>query len=376
MRIGLVTETYPPDVNGVAATLHRLARGLVDRGHGVHVVRPRRDRQDFGRHDEGIDEWAVPGLPLPGYPGLRFGLPATRRLYERWQALTPTVVHVATEGPLGWSAVQAARQAALPTTSSFHTQFHLYSSHYRIGMLRAAGIRYLRTIHNRTLRTFVPSDSMYEELRGQGFLNLQLLGRGVDARLFSPDRRSADLRRQWGVTGDEIVALYVGRVAPEKNIPLAIAAYAAIRERAPGIRLVVVGDGPMLRDLKRRHPDIAFAGLRRGEDLAAHYASADLFLFPSTTETFGNVVPEAMASGLLVLAFDYAAAAELIQTNVNGYTVPLGDAAGYVGAARQLLDCQGRWPVMRHNARQTATKISWDVVVDEFEAHLESVTRR
>ena len=186
MRIGLVTETYPPEVNGVAATLHRLARGLVDRGHGVHVVRPRRDRQDIGRHDDGIDEWAVPGLPLPGYPGLRFGLPATRRLYDRWQELVPAVIHVATEGPLGWSAVRAARQANLPTTSSFHTQFHRYSSHYKIGMLRTAGIHYLRAIHNRTLRTFVPSDSMYEELSGHGFLNLQILG--LDTRVHTANK--------------------------------------------------------------------------------------------------------------------------------------------------------------------------------------------
>ena len=376
MRIGLVTETYPPEVNGVAATLHRLARGLADRGHGIHVVRPRRDRQDDGRHDNGIDEWVVPGLPLPGYPGLRFGLPATRRLYDWWQKLVPTVVHVATEGPLGWSAVRAAQRAALPITSSFHTQFHLYSSHYKAGMLQSAGIRYLRAIHNRTLRTFVPSGSVYEDLNGRGFLNLQILGRGVDTRLFAPDRRSAELRRQWGAAHGEVVALYVGRVAPEKNIPLAIAAYEALREVAPGLRLVVVGDGPLLPQLKRRYPGVHFAGMRHGEDLAAHYASGDLFLFPSATETFGNVVSEAMASGLLVLAFDYAAAAELIRNGINGCTVSPGDAAAYVQAARRLIDCRSRWTVMRHNARATAMGMSWDAVIDQFEAQLESVTRR
>lgn len=371
MEIALVTETFPPEVNGVARSLSHLVEGLARRGHRLAVVRPRQGRQDRPREEGGVTQLPLPGAPLPRYDGLRFGLPARRRLERRWARTRPTVVHVATEGPLGWSALRAATGLGLPVSSSFHTNFHLYGRHYGYGALQRVAVVYLRAFHNRAACTLVPSESARATLAERGFRNLGILARGVDSRLFAPDRRREELRRSWGAgPGDPVVA-YVGRLAGEKNLPLAVRAFLAARERVPGARFVLVGDGPSRQVLERRHPELLFCGMRRGEDLAAHYASADLLLFPSLTETFGNVVTEAMASGLAVVAFDYAAAGLHLEHGANGLALPLGDEEAFVAAACALAAEPERARRLGRAARRTAEGITWEAVVTSFEARLE-----
>jgi len=376
MHLALVTETYPKEVNGVAMTLQRLVRGLRERGHRVDVIRPRQGPGDHGAQEPGGDEIPVPGLPIPRYPGLRFGLPGITRLGRLWTARRPDVVHIATEGPLGWGARRAARRLGIPISSSFHTNFHTYSGHYASAWFRSATLRVLRNFHNGTSVTLVPSGDVVRSLTAAGFRNVGLLGRGVDTELFSPARRDPALRREWGADDDTPVAIYVGRLASEKNLPLTVQAWEAARAVEPRLRMVMVGDGPLLASLRARHPEITFAGVRHGEDLARHYASADWFLFASTTETFGNVVTEAMASGLLVLAFDYAAAQRYLRDGENGHTVPFDDAAAYLAAARRIAADTAAWPARRAAARATAGGISWAAVITRFEQILTRVATR
>ena len=365
MKLTLVTETFPPEINGVAMTLHRLVTGLSARGHAVEVVRPRQSKTDTPAA-EPFSEMLVPGLPLPGYPELKIGLPVYSRLKSRWRASPPDLVHVATEGPLGFAAVHAARSLGLPVTSGFHTNFHAYSRHYGVGFIRQAGFAYLRYFHNLTRCTFAPSADVVDTLAAAGLRNVRLLGRGVDTALFDPRRRDDALRASWGAAPETPVALYVGRLAPEKNLALVVAAWTALRATLPGLRLVLVGDGPSRRDLAQRYPDIHYAGVRRGEDLARHYASGDMFLFASITETFGNVVTEALASGLVVVTYDYAAGRAHVLDGENGFLAAYDQAADFQAAAARAAAARTRWPALRDAARATALGLSWDGIVDSF----------
>jgi glycosyltransferase involved in cell wall biosynthesis len=365
MRLCLVTETYPPEVNGVARTLGTLCRIMATRGHEVSVVRPR--PRDAVTPVPGVGEVTVPGAPVPGYPRLRFGWPAPGRLARSWRLQRPDVVHVATEGPLGWSAVRLARRQGIPVASSFHTNFHEYGPHYGLKHLVGAGLAYCRWFHGRTAITLVPSLTARRRLLELGFSRLEVLSRGVDTRQFDPARRSDELRSSWGADPGDPVLLCVGRIAPEKNVELAIAAFREAQAETPRARLVLVGDGPAAPRLRQEHRDLVWAGERRGSDLGAHYASADLFLFPSLTETFGNVLVEAMAAGLAPVAFDYAAAAMHVRSGENGVAVPRGDREAFLAAAVGLALAPGLRRGLGRAARATAMGLSWERVADRWE---------
>jgi len=373
MRIDIVTETFPPEVNGVATTLARFVDGLAARGHGLRVLRPRQDRDPVGTtsvDSRGYPELLLRGMPIPRYPQLRLGLPAPRSMRRLWSAEPPALVHIATEGPLGWSALRTARAMGLPVTSDFRTHFDAYSAHYGIGWLRRPIASYLKRFHNRTAATMVPTRALRDRLALAGFERLSVVGRGIDTTLFDPARRDPALRARWGADPDAPVVLHVGRLAPEKN-PLALGAtFEAIRRRAPRARLVLVGDGPSRARLQQRFPDAIFAGMRAGVDLATHYASADLFLFPSETETFGNVTLEAMASGLAIIAYDYAAAAEHVVHDHSGMLAPLGDTRALIAAAASLATELPRARAIGANARQSAQSLQWDRLVAAMEAVL------
>ncbi len=194
MNLAIVTETFPPEINGVSMTFGIIARELGRRGHAVTVYRPNRRDLPVGAHDPGFTEVPMPGMPIPGYPMLRLGLPATNRLRRLWRAERPDLVHVVTEGPLGSTAITAARALGIPVTSSFHTNFHTYTKHYGFGLLHQAVLGWLRHVHNRTLRTFAPTAELCDELAGLGFRDLLILSRGVDTWQFHPARRSPELR--------------------------------------------------------------------------------------------------------------------------------------------------------------------------------------
>lgn len=373
-KIAIVTETFPPEINGVANTLRYLCQGLADRGHQLHIVRPRQPR---ARHlpardsltaaDGQVRDHLVAGLPLPGYPDLRFGLATGRHLRKLWRENRPDAVYVATEGPLGWAAVSAARDLNLPVSAGFHTNFHTYSRYYGAGFLEKLITLYLRRFHNRAGTTLVPTQRMRHYLETLGIERVQVWSRGVDCDRFTPRWRDAELRETWGLKDDELAVLYIGRLAAEKNLQLAVHCYERLRHLHPRARFVLVGDGPLRRRLQERHPDYIFCGMQKGEALARHYASGDLFLFPSKTDTFGNVVTEALASGLGVVAFDDAAASEHIEHEFSGMKVPLHADAEYIQAALKLADQPSLLTQMRREARQKALELHWREIVEQFE---------
>jgi len=367
MRIAYVTETYPPELNGVSLTVERTVRYLRRRGHNVELIRPRQPGESRLDAD---DELRTVGCPIPVYREMRFGLSRVGPLMHRFERTRPQLVHLATPGPLAWAALAAARALGIPTTSDFRTNFHQYSRYYGLGAIATPVLGLLRRFHNLTERTFVPTRATARELGAAGFHNLTTVGRGVDTEHFSPARRSATLREQWQA-GSAPVLLMVGRVAPEKNVELGLRAFEQARQRCPGLRLVVVGDGPARSRLQAAHPEARFVGVRRGADLAAHYASADLFLFPSLSDTFGNVVMEALASGLPVVSFAVAAAAEHVADGIAGRLVGAGDEPAFVAAVESLAAPGGALEPMRAAALAAARRATWPEVLARFEARLE-----
>jgi glycosyltransferase involved in cell wall biosynthesis len=375
MRIAIVSETYPPEINGVSLTVQSLVHGLASLGHQIELVRPRQGCGIDAREPVGVETREVRGTALPRYPGLRLGLPAGRALRRRWAELPPDALYIATEGPLGWSALRAARRLGIPCATGFHTRFDTYAGHYGVGFLTPAVLGYLRRFHRRADATLVPTQALAQELKALGVEHVRLLRRAVDTQQFHPGRRDTALREQWGVTPDTPVLLYVGRIAAEKNLQLAVRTYQAVRQHCPDLRYVWVGDGPARAALQAAHPEFIFAGLQRGEALARHYASADVFAFPSLSETFGNVILEALASGLPVISYNEAAAREHLNDGVNGFCVETGDEAAYMRSATMLCSNPALIRHMGRAAHASMANLAPTAVIREFEQLLSTLNR-
>lgn len=367
MRIAVVTETYPPEINGVAMTVECTVKALQARNHQIQLIRPKQNDSDKAASYPRFEEVLRTGLSIPSYSGLKMGLPAKAALTRLWMTKRPDIVHIATEGPLGWSALGAANKLKLPVTTDFHTNFHIYSQHYGLGLLQKPINLYLRKFHNKAECTLVPTESLRDELQAAGYHSLEVVGRGVDTTLFTPLRRNLELRDYWGAGEDDTVAIYVGRLAPEKNLDLAIEAYQWMHQANPATRLIMVGDGPERAALQALYPEVVFAGMRTGMDLAEHYASADIFLFPSISETFGNVILEAMASGLAIVAYGYAAAEEHIQHGSNGLLAEFDSSGDFLSLAVELTKNTNEAAQLGRSARFTAEKLGWDSIHDRFE---------
>lgn len=367
MRVLIVTDTFPPDINGVARTLSTLGAGLSRRGHSVGIV----TTVDSAEADS-LPRHVMHSMPLPGYPGLRIGFASSRQMLEVFDDFRPDVLYVATETLMGVAAIRAAGKREIPVVSGFHTNFQTYLEDYNLPGMEAVAQGVLRSIHNHTARTLTPSVDTAAMLERWGIKNVGVMGRGVDTDLFTPSARSEELRRSWGADDSHPVAVYVGRIAAEKNLELAVRAFEEFSTVQPAARMVFVGDGPRLEALKEQHPQFHYAGVRTGADLAAHYASADIFLFPSITETFGNVVLEAMSSGLGVVAFDYAAPRLLIRSDENGWLASFGDEKAYLHQTRKAA---AAWNdhTLRSCARQTAFELGWERVIAQFEQELAAV---
>lgn len=366
-HIAVVSETFYPEINGVTNTLRHLCNGLAARGYRVSVVRPRQ-KNETGTEPENIrHQTIVTGLPLPGYADLRFGMASSQRLRRLWQADRPDHLYVATQGPLGVAAVTAARRLGIPVVSGFHTNFHSYCHYYGAGFLEKLLCRYGRWFHNRTGTTLAPTPTIASEVRAMGIHPVKVWGRGVDCGQFAPHKRSDALRADWGLTPTNRAVIYVGRLAAEKNLNLAISCFERIRTLHPGSRFILVGSGPMEKRIREKHPDYILCGNLRGESLASHYASGDIFLFPSKTDTFGNVVTEAMASGLAIVAFNAGAAGEHIIHGESGMVAPLDNDEAFIDHALTLADQPTTISRLGAKARKEALALDWGSRVSEFE---------
>jgi glycosyltransferase involved in cell wall biosynthesis len=364
MRISLVTETYFPQVNGVSRTLGELVRHLTEHGDQVQLIHP-----NYGEPVDQPDTHLVRSVNVPFYKELYLPLPpfgSVRRAIDKFR---PDLVHIATEATLGLSVLRHLLRRKTVTVSSFHTNFDQYTSHYRIGWAKGTIWRYLRWFHNRTKETYVPSITTIKGLEALGFERLVLWPRGVDGTLFRPDRPGRQQVRQalgWGP--DDLVISYVSRIAPEKNVSYLADALAIVATRRPDVRILFVGDGPTRSDLERRIGSIArFAGYRKGEDLADHYAAGDLFAFSSLTETFGNVVLEAMASGMPVVALRAGGVGNTVQPGTTGLLVePTEPPARFAEAILSLVAEPTRRRAMAEAARAYALSQSWDAIMGEL----------
>ena len=370
MRYAIVTETYPPEINGVALTVHALEQGLRARGHEVSLVRPRQSEEQQGD----AQELLVRGAGLPRYPGLKFGFPATRKLTRLWSNAPPDAIYVATEGPLGWSALRAAKRLGIPAASGFHTRFDEYMRDYGAAFLQQTALSWMRRFHNGADATLVPTHELCEFLQAQGFDNVLRLPRAVDTRLFDPGRRDPALRAQWQAADNALVAIYVGRIAPEKNLDLAVRAFRKLQEVRPDARFVWVGDGPSRDKLAQENPDFIFCGVQRGDDVARHFASGDLFVFPSRSETFGNVTLEAMASGIATVAFDYGAAREYLR-ETHGAAIADGDDDAFIAACVRLSEDTPSRISAGIAAREAVSRLRPEQVAADFDDILTGLTQ-
>ncbi len=365
MRVTIVTETYAPQVNGVSRTLGHLVRYLTDSGDAVQVIHPDYGERE-GPGDGRVVVHRVRSVALPFYKELHLPLPPFGKARRALDEFGPDLVHIATEATLGLRVLRHALKRGIPTVSSFHTNFDQYSAHYRVGWANGMIWRYMRWFHNATREIYVPSRTTIAELEGRGFRRLVLWKRGVDGRLFRPEREGRiEVRARLGFGPDDVVVGHVSRIAAEKNVGFLADALAVVAEARPGVRFLFVGDGPARADIERRlGPMAKFVGYRAGEDLADHYAAADVFAFASLTETFGNVILEAMASGLPVVAVRAGGVGEIVQPGVTGaMTDPEDPPARFAEALIHLVDDHEGRRRMAEAARSYALAQTWDAIM-------------
>lgn len=359
LRIALVTETWFPQVNGVSRSLEKLVESLVGCGDTVRLFIPRYPESCL---PSGVSATTFRSMPLPFYPEvlLPFVTPAT----VAWElaGFRPDVVHIATEGPLGQSALRAALRLRLPVVSSYHTSFAQYLRLYGAGWLEGAAWRYLRCFHNATAATFCPAPSIRTQLIEKGFERVEIWSRGVNSAHFHPGKRDSEIRRRLGIPENAIALACCGRLAAEKNIETLLAAFRQLPSTLP-VHLLLIGDGPLRPKLEASGmPRVIFTGYRRGEELARTYASADLFVFPSLSDTFGNVLLEAMASGLPAIAFDVPGPRDVIRHGETGLLVGAIGAESLAVAMAALIDDPARLTCMAAQARRYATGQNWEAI--------------
>jgi glycosyltransferase involved in cell wall biosynthesis len=357
LKIAIVSETFFPQVNGVSRTLDRLVAHLREQGHRIHLLIP-----DYGEESpverDGVGVTRFKGWRLPNYPEILLPLVRPATIQKHLWQFAPDLVHIATEGPLGWAALRAAGRLRMPVVSSYHTNFAQYMESYRLRAAAGLAWKYLRRFHNATLKTFCPTPSIREALLEQGFERVAVWGRGVDSRWFDPAKRSGQMREAFGFAEDEVVFLYCGRLAAEKNLGVLVEAFHSLNQ--PKARLLMIGDGPLMERLKADCDDrTVFAGYRHGEELARLYAAADVMAFPSLSETFGNVILEAMASGLPVVGFEVPGPKDIIQHGWTGELVPAVSAEALAASMRRLCADAGYRRVLGGRARLHAEMQSW-----------------
>lgn len=361
MRVAILTENFLPKLDGVTRTLATLLEHLDRRGHSAILFGPEGGPQRYANaHVIGVK-----GPRLPFYPELRALVPLPR-FGQRLAQFEPDVVHVAEPMLLGAAGIRWARRMRVPVVASYHTNLSEYCAHFHLGALGEAVWKYRRFLHAQCAITLCPSLSTQRELERRDFPRVTLWSRGVDSTLFGPARRSAAWRRVTTGADDGAIVLYVGRLSLEKNLLSLVDAFKAIEDEQ--VRLVLVGDGPARPELERvlAGHRATFTGYLRGEALAEAYASSDVFAFPSRTETYGQVVGEAMASGLPVVAFDADGVRDQVESGKTGLLAPAGDTQAFAQAVRSLVARPELRAALGIRARQVAAGRTWERVMDDL----------
>jgi glycosyltransferase involved in cell wall biosynthesis len=366
LRLALFTDTFLPQLNGVTRTLDRLVAAVRERG-GEALTWTTTD--PCAAADPAVRRLA--SVPFWGYPQLRLAAPRTGRAVREIRAFAPTLVHAATPFGIGLSGRAAARRLGVPFVSSYHTSFSAYARFYRLGLLAGSGWSYLRWFHNAGLRTYCPTRAVQRELRTHGLRRTRLWTRGVDARCFHPSYRSQEFRlRVLGADPEAVVVIYVGRLAPEKGLDFALDAMAmAARRSTRRLVFAFAGEGPYAAACRAKAlAGSVFLGRLDGETLSTFYASADLFVFPSATDTFGNVLLEAMASRVPIVAADVPPTRELLGEGGHGLLVPPNDPPALAEALVDLAADPGRRERLAARGLEAAAVYSWERIFDSLVA--------
>lgn len=356
LRLALFSDTYLPQVNGVARTLGQLVNAVRARGGVVRV---------FTSSDPGAaadsDIERAPSRPFWAYPQVQLAWPSARSIRDALQEFRPTLVHAATEFGMGLAGRRAARELGVPLVTSYHTNFTAYAGHYGLGWLSTLGWRYLRWFHNAAQRTYCPTQSIVNDVTAHGFRRCAVWSRGVDSDRFAPRYRSDAFRAHLGAREDTLVVTYVGRIAAEKGVDVAIEAMRlALAQHPDQIRCLFVGEGPFEHAARNSAPSHStFTGTLSGDALSEAYASSDLLIFPSTTDTFGNVMLEAMASGVPVLAADVGPSREIVPHDA-GWLVPPQASSAFAQVIGGLCADRADLDRRRVAARAVALDRSWD----------------
>ncbi len=371
MRIALFTETFLPKVDGIVTRLCHTLRHLSSREqNSVLLVAPKGAPRRFAR----ARVYGIPGMPLPLYPELTMAAPgpAIGKLLRRFQ---PDLIHVVNPAVLGLGGLYYSQTMGIPLVASYHTHLPKYLQHYGLGFLEGALWNLLKTGHNLARLNLCTSTAMVQELEEHGIERVRLWQRGVDTDLFHPNLSSADMRARLSAGQPQRpLLLYVGRLSPEKEI----GRIRVLLERIPSAQLAIVGDGPARSELEAHFAehDVVFTGYLQGQSLAAAFASADLFVFPSRTETLGLVLLEAMAAGCPVVAPASGGITDLVDSGRNGFLFEPNSDEDFVRAAQQLLVSGSERETFRHNARQEAERWGWAAATQQLEDYYRDVLQR
>ena len=376
MRVALFTDTYVPEVNGVAKTLGRWAEFLESQGIPCKVFAPTAEER-FAASRSSVER--LFSVPFLLYPECKFALPNPSRMKKALREFDPTIVHVATPFNIGFLGSHYARKRGIPLVGSYHTHFDQYLSYYKLQWMEPVLMKYMSWFYADCQKIYVPSRSAKEHLRPYGFPETEIWGRGINADLFNPNVNRDAALRSFGVDPSSFVVLYVGRLAAEKSVDSLLEAFRSLPEaERADMELVIAGDGPLYRELSETiapHERIRLLGFVEGRRLAELYAASDVFLFPSATETFGNVVLEAMASGTPVVGAAAGGVADTVRHGDTGWLCPPRDAAAFAAALTTLRRDAGLRERLSAAALEYAREQSWDRIFQGLLSSYEQVVR-
>ncbi|MFD1739256.1 glycosyltransferase family 4 protein [Bacillus salitolerans] len=374
MKIAIFTDTFAPQVNGVARTLKRFTDYLDQQGIDYKVFAPdcTKDEELFSTHIHRFTS-----LPFFLYPECRLALPNMLHVRNQLSQFKPDIIHVATPFNVGLCGIHYAKKLNIPLVGSYHTDFDQYLEYYDLQFLSTLLWKYMTWFHRSFLKTFVPSQETKEQLRRHGFTNLHVWSRGVDGSVFKPLESTQQLRQKYDIH-EKYILSYVGRLAPEKDVDTLL----GIMNQLPlalqhNVRFLIVGDGPSKADLERQVPtNVTFTGYLGGQELAEVYAGSDLFIFPSPTETFGNVVLEALACGTPVVGANSGGVKNIIKNGITGILCEPKKVSSFVHAIESLLSNDELRKNMQHEARTYALTQTWDSIFESLLYEYETALHR
>lgn len=374
LRVAVFSGNYNYVRDGANMTLNRLVAYLERQGIPVRVYSPTTDTPAFEPAGTLI---SVPSIPVPRRREYRIALGMPRSVREDLVRFNPTIVHLSAPDLLGYAAQRQARRMGIPAVASFHTRFETYLQYYGLDFLKSPVLRYMRHFYNRCAQIYAPSTCTADSLRSEGLSQeIRIWSRGVDRRQYHPGRRDWGWRQSLGIGADEVVLLFVGRLVLEKGLDVLAALSDTLEKRGVSHKVMIVGEGPERAPMQERLPNAIFTGFLAGDDLSRAYASSDIFINPSTTEAFGNVTLEAMASGLPGICADATGSRSLIVSGSNGYLVTPTSLEDYVSRTADLITNDNLRRQMGAAGRKLSAQYDWDNVMETLVGHYREVLAR